>query len=186
MPESVHHVETTASPPSADSLIGLKLATQHASMMYFSAYIYCRIERKRENHVFRTRLSPRFDRAPRTCPCAVKVVATPPWTLARGFRGLRAPGRPLLGPPPTLLEVEVVDGAEDSPIPVVRRRAAGRSGGAEVGRVELMSGALPSTARRARSCRVCTVRKWARSSGHLISSRASFDLVATVTTVLLQ
>jgi hypothetical protein len=59
--------------------MGLKLATQHASMMYFSAYIYVnREQREKENHVFRTRLSPRFGRAPRTCPCAVKVVATPP------------------------------------------------------------------------------------------------------------
>jgi hypothetical protein len=48
-----------------------------------------------------------------------------------------------------------------------------------------MSGALPSAMRRARSCRVCTARKCARSSGHLISSRASFDRVATVATVLL-
>jgi hypothetical protein len=53
----------------------------------------------------------------------------------------------------------VVDGAGTSPTPVPRRRAMGRSGGAELGRVELMSGALPSPARRARSCRVCTVRK---------------------------
>lgn len=146
------------------------------------------IESKRStimNYVFRTRLSPRFGRAPRTCPCAVKVVATPPWTLARGLRGLRAPGRPLMAPPP-MLDVEDVDGVETSPTPVPRRRAMGRSGVAELGRVELMSGALPCTARRARSCRVCTVRKWARSSGHLISSRASLDLVATVAAVLLQ
>jgi len=85
-----------------------------------------------------------------------------------------------------MLDVEDVDGTEISPIPVPRRREMGRSGGAELGSVELMSGVLPSAARRARSCRVCTVRKWARSSGHLISSRASFDLVATVTTVLLR
>ena len=85
-----------------------------------------------------------------------------------------------------MLEAEDVDEAETSATPVPRRRAMGRSGGAELGSVELISGALPSTARRARSCLVCTVRKWARSSGHLISSRASFDLVATVTTVLLQ
>jgi hypothetical protein len=85
-----------------------------------------------------------------------------------------------------MLDVEDVDGVEASPTPVPRRRAMGRSGGAELGSVELMSGALPCTARRALSCRVCTVRKWARSSGHLISSRASLDLVATVTAVLLQ
>lgn len=137
-------------------------------------------------HVFRTRLSPRFDRAPSTCPCAVKVVATPLWALARGFRGLRALGCPLLGPPVPTLDPEVVARAGTSPTPVPRRRATGRSGSAELGSVELMSGALPRAARRALSCRVCTVRKWARSSGHFISSRASFDRVATVATVLLQ
>lgn len=84
-----------------------------------------------------------------------------------------------------MLDVEDVDGVETSPTPVPRRRAMGRSGGAELGSVELMSAALPCTARRARSCRVCTVRKCARSSGHLISSRASLDLVV-VTAVLLQ
>ena len=82
-----------------------------------------------------------------------------------------------------MLDVEDVDGVEASPTPVPRRRTMGRSWGAELGSVELMSGALP--VRRARSCRVCTVRKWARSSGHLISSRASLDRVATVTAVLL-
>ena len=136
-------------------------------------------------HVFRTRLSPRFCRAPSTCPCAVKVVATPPWTLARGLRGLRALGCPLLDPAPMLGPGDVV-GVGTSPSPVPRRRAAGRSASAELGSVELMSGALPRPARRALSCRVCTVRKWAKSSGHFISSRVSFDRVATVTTVLLQ
>jgi hypothetical protein len=138
------------------------------------------------SHVFRTRLNPRFGRAPSTCPCAVKVVATPPWTLARGFSGLSAPGRPLLGPPVPTPCAKDVDGAGISPSPVTRRRATGRSGSAELGSVALTSGALPSAARRARSWRVCTARKCARSSGHFISSRLSFDRVATVTTGLLK
>jgi hypothetical protein len=58
-----------------------------------------------------------------------------------------------------MLDAGVVDGTGTSPTPVPRRRATGRSGGAELGSVELISGELPSTARRARSCRVCTVRK---------------------------
>jgi hypothetical protein len=135
-------------------------------------------------HVFRTRLSPRFGRVPSTCPCAVKVVATPPWTLARGLRGLRALGCPLLGPPVPTLGPEDVASAGTSPTPVTRRRVTGRSG-RELGSVELISGALPRAARRALSCRVCTVRKWARSSGHSISSRASFDRIVTLATVLL-
>ena len=112
-------------------------------------------------------------------------MATPPWTLARGLRGLRALGCPLLGPLVPTLDPEDVASAGTSPIPVPRRRVTGRSGSAELGSVELMSDALPRAARRALSCRVCTVRKWARSSGHFISSRASFDRVTRVGTVLL-
>ena len=112
-------------------------------------------------------------------------MATPPWTLARGLRGLRALGCPLLGPPVPALDPEDVASAGTSPIPVTRRRVTGRSGSEELGSEELISGALPRAARRALSCRVCTVRKWARSSGHSISSRASFDRIATLATVLL-
>ena len=160
------------------------VACEHMYICIYSVLI----ESKQDTtarHVFLTRLSPRFGRAPSTCPCAVKAVATPPWTLARGLRGLRALGCPLLDPTPMLGPGDVV-GVETSPTPVPRRRATGRSGSVELGSVELMSGALPRAARRALSCRVCTVRKWARSSGHFISSRVSFDRVATVTTVLLQ
>ena len=52
-----------------------ELYTHHAS----KGLIYMLIKANTmTRHVFRTRLSPRFGRAPSTCPCAVKVVATPP------------------------------------------------------------------------------------------------------------
>ena len=49
--------------------------------VYVHTYIQSVTESKEDAmacHVFRPRLSPRFGRAPSTCPCAVKVVATPP------------------------------------------------------------------------------------------------------------
>ncbi len=63
--------------------MGLKLATKRKYDGPVQIRTLMSVINKQKEHnyglcVFRTRLRPRFGRAPRTCPCAVKVVATPP------------------------------------------------------------------------------------------------------------
>lgn len=74
----------------------------------------------------------------------------------------RTVGRPgaTLGPPTTLIDGRVSTVNPDGPSP-------------------------PNACRRAFSCRICTARKWERSSCHLMSSRASLDRVAIVETAAL-